>query len=884
MLFRGRQFDADLLDEMRLHRELRERDELERGNSATGARYAAQRRFGNDLVLREESRDMWGWTWLTELGQDLRYGLRMLRKSPAFTVTALLSLAMGIGANAAIFSLIDALLLRTLPVRDPQQLVQVMCIQQGRSIDSLSYPAIRALQERADGFSGISGFSGSGFNAGLSGDIERTPGAWVSGNFYQTLGVAAALGRVLAPADDSPGATPVAVLSYSYWERKFGRDPGVLGKTLLIEGTPVAIVGVSAKGFSGANVGAAADLTLPLAAAAMVFPERNMLRVNSEWLRVLARPKPGVSTARAKAQLAAIWPSIIQDIVGPIQNPERRAALLRSSLDVERGGTGWSYLRETFSEPLLLLQAAVALLLLVACANIASLLLSRGASRSREIAVRSAIGAGRSRLLRQLLTEGVLLALLGAALGVLFAYAGDRVLLNVFATGATGPLVLDLKPDARILGFTITLALLTGVLSGLLPALRISGLQPGSVLKGGMQNPSNRHGWLASSLVIGQISLSLPLLMAAGLFVRTLENLRNLDTGFQSDGVLLVNLDARHAGYQNARLLNLYRDLLERVRVLPGVMSASLSANTPLSGGIWSESILLEGQAPQSGEGLSAHFNTVAPRYFATMRTPLLLGRDFTMRDDEGAPPVAIVKQAFVREYLQGRNPLGVHVSVQNSPDSQNMAVVGVVGDTVSFDLREPAPPFVYAPYLQNAKSAGSATIEFRAGGSLLATANSVRAAIRQRLPNTAVTILPYGEQVERTLVREKLVATLASLFGAMSLGLAAVGLYGLVAYTVTRQTHEIGVRMALGASRLQVLSMVLRAALALVATGTLIGLPLSFTVSTLISKMLFGVRPTDPVNAIVVSGLLLVVASVAACLPASRASSVDPMEALRYE
>ena len=884
MLLRRGRFNADLDEEMRLHRELREQEQIERGLPPAEAHYAAQRRFGNDLVLREESRDMWGWSWLAELGQDIRYGLRMLRKNPAFTATALLSLAIGIGANTAIFSLIDALLLRMLPVRDPQQLVQVICILQGHRIDSLSYPAIRALQERTDQFSGISGFSGAAFNAGLPGAVEKTPGAWVSGNFYQTLGVAAALGRTLAPADDLPGAVPVAVLSYRYWERKFGCDPGVLGKTLLIEGTPIAIVGVSAKGFTGANVGEAADITLPLAAASTVFPERNMLAVNSEWLRVLARPKPGVSTAQAKAQLVAIWPSITQDIAGPIRNPERREVLLKSSLDLERGGTGWSYLRMTFSEPLLLLQAAVALLLLVACANVADLLLSRGTSRSREIAVRSAIGAGRSRLLRQLLTEGVMLALLGAALGVLLAYAGDRILLNVFATGATGPVVLELNPDARILGFTITVALLTGLLSGLLPALQTTAVQPGSVLKGGMQNLSSRHRWLASSLVIGQVSLSLLLLMAAGLFVRTLENLRYLDTGFQSDGVLLVNLDARHAGYQNARLLDLYRDLLERVSALPGVTSASLSANTPLSGGIWSGSILLEGQSPQSGGGLSAHFNTVAPGYFATMRTPLLLGRDFTMRDDAGAPPVAIVNEAFVKEYLHGRNPLGVHVSVHNSPDSQNMEVIGVVGDTVSFDLRDPAPPFVYVPYLQDVKSAGFATIELRARGSLLATANLVRAAIRQRLSNTAVTILPYGEQVERTLVREKLVATLASLFGAISLALAAVGLYGLIAYTVTRRTHEIGVRIALGANRVQVLWMVLRAALALVAIGILIGLPISFAVSSLVSKMLFGLKPTDLANAAEVAGLLAAVATVAAYLPARRASSVEPMEALRYE
>ena len=384
--------------------------------------------------------------------------------------------------------------------------------------------------------------------------------------------------------------------------------------------------------------------------------------------------------------------------------------------------------------------------------------------------------------------------------------------------------------------------------------------------------------------MVGQVSLSLVLLMAGGLFVRTLENLRNLDQGFQSDGVLLVNLDARHAGYRDAKLVALYGELLERLSASPGVTSASLSANTPLSGGIWSGSILLEGQAPRSGGGPSAHFNTVAPRYFATMRTPLLLGRDFARSDDADAPPVAIVNEAFVKLYLRGRNPLGVRVSAQDSPDAQNMEVVGVVGDVVSFDLREAAPPFVYMPYFQHAKTAGFATIELRVRGPLGGVADAARRSIHDRLSNTAVTILPFGEQIERALEPERLVAALASLFAAISLGLAAVGLYGLVAYTVTRQTHEIGVRMALGANQVGVLWMVLRAALALVGAGLLVGLPISFAASTLVSKMLFGLKPTDLTNTILVSGLLLIVAALAAYLPARRAANLDPMVALRCE
>jgi putative ABC transport system permease protein len=818
------------------------------------------------------------------LAKDLRYALRQLRKSPGFTAIAVMTLAIGIGANTAIFSLIDALLLRMLPVSDPQQLVQVLSIQDGRRIDSLSYPAIRALQERADRFSGISGFSGAVFNAGPPGAIERTPGAWVTGNFYQTLGVAPALGRTLIPLDDVPGATPVAVITYRYWKGKYNRDPGVLGKELLVEGTPVVIVGVSGEGFSGANVGEAADITLPLAAAPIVFPERQMLEANSQWLRVLARPKPAISAVQAKAQLVAIWPQIMRDTVGSIRIPERRAVLLRSTLDLERGSTGWSYLRNTFTKPLLLLMTLVVLLLLVACANVANLLFSRGTARGREIAVRSAMGAGRWRLLRQLLTEGMLLSLLGAALGVLLAYAGDRILLNLLATGTIRPLALDVHPDTQILGFTTVVALITGMLATLVPAMRMTALRPGCALKSGAGEQSVGRGRLASYLMVGQVSLSLVLLMTAGLFVRTLENLRNLDQGFQSSGVLLVNLDARHTGYRDTRLVGLYGELLERLSALPGVTSASLSANTPLSGGIWTESILMEGQVPRSGGGLRAHFNTVAPRYFATMRTPLLLGRDFARSDDADAPLVAVVNEAFVRLYLRGRNPLGVRVSVQDSPDAQNMEVVGVVGDMVSFDFREAAPPFVYVPYFQHAKSAGFATIELRVRGPLAGVADAVRRSIHDRLSDTAVTILPFVEQIERALEPERMVAALASLFGAISLGLAAVGLYGLVAYTVSRQTHEIGVRMALGANHVGVLWMVLRAALALVGVGLLVGLPISFAASTLVSKMLFGLKPTDLTNAILVSGLLLIVAALAAYLPARRAAKLDPMMALRCE
>jgi predicted permease len=855
--------------ERRIERELQAHLELEAEELRTAgmppeeAALAARRGLGNQALTQEEVRAVWSWTALEQVLQDVRYAWRTLRNHPGFSAAAVLSLALGIGANTAIFSLIDALLLRSLPVRNPGELVQLELVELGRHGNSFGYPTIGALAARTDVFAGLCGFTAATFNLTGTDPAERVPGAWVTGGYYPTLGVEALAGRLLAPDDDRPGRPPVAVLSYDYWASRFGRDFGVVGRTIQIEGQPVQIVGVSQRGFSGANVGDAANLTLPLAALVQLLPERApQLESGSQWLRVLARPLPGISLAQAKARLAVIWPQMAVIATTPRMNAKRRAVILASTIDLIPGGSGFSYLRSQFRQPLIVL------------------LLVRGTARSKEIALRFAIGAARGRIVRQLLTESLMLSVAGAALGMALAGLASRLLVTLFSNGRRDRILLDLHADSTVLLFTTGIALVTGILFGLAPALRATAAGPGPALKADSGARGRGRSRLLGPVVVLQVALSLVLLIGAGLFAGTLRNLQNVNPGFRHEGVLLVNVDARRAGYQGARLAALYQDLLQRFGRLPGVLSASLSGNTPLSGGIWSEAVTINGQPATE----SAHFNNVAPRFFEAMGTPLLYGRDFTERDGPNGPAVAIVNQAFVRRYLPEGNPLGRQFSTAGVKGM--IEIVGVVGDTVSQSLRQSAPPAVYLPYFQDSAMIAFASYEIRAGGSLTQTAALVREELRRALPRIAAQVQVQGltEQVEHTLIQERLLAALGTSFGALALILAAVGLYGLLAYTVSRSTGEIGIRMALGAQRGEVLWGVLKGALGLLAWGLALGVPAAWAGSRLISSMLFGLTATDPLVVAGASVVLAATAMAAAFVPARRASRVDPMVALRYE
>ena len=729
--------ERDLTREVSSHLTLLQDEFQRRGVSVEEARLAARRAFGGVEQAKEVQRDARSLRWLSDLWQDVRYASRDLARHPGFALATILILALGIGANTGIFSLIDSLLLRTLPVPEPHRLVQILLIVRGRPGDSLSYPVVRALQEQPDLFAGVCGFSGASFSAGPRGAAERTTGAWFSGGCFHALGIQPFMGRLLQPEDDSPGAAPAAIISYGFWERRLARDPLVIGQPILLDGRPVPIVGVTARGFTGAEVGWVADVTLPLATIPAMQPGSALLEANQQWLRVLARLRPGGSAEHAQVRLTAVWPQLRQYAVTPAMQAERREVLMNSTVAVVPGGTGWSDLRRQFARPLTVLMGGVVLILLVACANVANLLLARAAARRREFALRLAIGAGRGRLVRQLLTESLLLSGCAGALGVLIPYGSSHFLLRLLSTGSLNVVALDVAPNARIFGFTSAVAFATAVLFGLIPAFNATALEPGLALTERSQ-PMMRGSRLTAALLVAQVALSLILMSGAGLFVRTLHNLATFDSGFTHAGVLLVRFDPRKEGYTGARLTELYADLLDRFGRITGIRGVSLSTNTPLSGGIYSQGARLD-----SAGGIgTVHTNYVSPRYFETLRTPILIGRDFTARDDDRAAKVVIVNESFVRRAVGDTQPLGRSISLESAPEElQHLEIVGVVKDAISYSLREPPPAAVYLPLFQHpARQTVPGTFEVRTEDPVV-VGSALRAEIRSRLPDTAIVI-----------------------------------------------------------------------------------------------------------------------------------------------
>jgi predicted permease len=764
--------------------------------------------------------------------------------------------------------LIDALMLRWLPVRDPKGLLQLKV--QG-PIDSLSYPIVRLLADQKEVFSGVAGFSGWSFNIGSAGFISKVPGAMVTGDYYETLGLNPVLGRLLAPYDDQPGAPPVAVISYGYWKRQFGGDPGTIGQTLRVNGVPVTIVGISPSGFTGANVGSIADITMASAALPLVNPEAAaLLEPGNFWLHALVRLQPGIPIAQAKARLATVWPQISERVIPAAWPPDRKKGIANAKFEFNPGGAGWTYLREVFRKPLLVLMGVVVLVLLIACANVANLLLARAAARQKEIAVRLAIGAGRSRVIRQLLTESTILSLIGAGLGLVLVWPSTRFLVNMMSN-ARMEIALDLTPNWHVLGFTTAVAIATGILFGLAPAFQITAAEPSPVLKSDARNRSRTR--LLSSLVSIQVALSLLLLIGAGLFVRTLQNLQNVDPGFRREGVLLVELEGRRSAIPE--------QLLETVRRVPGVASASVSTHTPLNGSTWSEPAVPSGQTlPQND---NAYFIGAGPRFFETMRTPLLAGREFTEHDAKDNPPVAVVNEAFARRFFPNQNPLGQHLSAVVRRRPTDLEIIGVAKNTNLRGLRAMPPPTVYLAYSQLTGDFPS-TLEIRASGSVGQVASAIQKEIQRKLPDTPIEVRGLSAQVDAAMVQERMMATLAGGFGALALILACVGLYGLLNYSVARRTKEIGIRMALGARQTHVIGMEIRSAVRLVMLGMVLGLPAAWVLSRWIKSLLFGLTPTDPATIAAAAILLSAAALMAAYLPARRASRVDALTALRHE
>jgi putative ABC transport system permease protein len=825
---------------------------------------------------------MLGMLRLERLLGDVRYALRTLRSNLGFTCVAVLTLALGIGANTAIFTLIDSLLLRSLPVPQPQELVRIRSVGGRGQSDNFSYAIVDAFSERKNIFSGVAGFNRTTFNVGQPGSLTRVNGAWVTGEYYTTLAIRPALGRLLGPADDTVGAPPAAVLSYSYWQRQYAGDAAIIGQTLPIGGVAVTIVGVSPRGFSGTTVERPAEITIAVAALPQIEPVNALLlSPGNFWLIVLARPSPGLSTEAAAARLAVEWPEIADQNLSREWPPAIRQETIDLKLELVPGATGHSALRAPFQQPLVVLMGIVALVLLIACANVANLLLARGAARERELGVRVAVGAGGGHIVRQLLTESALLSVVGAALGIWLAFVASRFLVDVFVVGV-GPVVLDVTPSLHVLGFTAAVAVATTLLFGLAPALRAARTAPVRALRGD-SGPARAAPRLAGVLAAAQIALSLLLLVGAGLFVQTLENLRAVDAGFLDEGVLVADVDARRERLSGPALLAFYETLLERVRALPGVASASLSSNVPLSGSSSSNAIVPLGQALPERD--NAQVIDVMPGFFDTLGTRILSGRDVNAAD-VGSSRVALINAAYAARYFAGRNPLGERLT-NNAQGASPIEIVGVVEDAVANSLRAPPRPTVYYSYAQHAASGEfifNTTLSVRVSGSFATAAGALRAELARQFPSATVEVRALTEQVDRALQRERLMATLAGGFGVLGLLLACIGIYGLFSYNVARRTREFGIRIALGARQGGVVRLAVAGAIKLLVAGLVVGVPAALAASRWVESMLFGLQPMVPVVVVSAAVLLACAALAAAYLPARRAARVDPVVALRLE
>jgi predicted permease len=863
-------------DEIRDHLDREIEANLTRGMPPDEARRQARLAFGNLALTQEDSRAVWTWAWLEHVYQDSRYAFRTLRKSPGFTATAVLTLSLGIGANTAIFALIDALMLRSLPVPAAQQLLQVAMTPAGAResmySDSLSYPVVRALTEQRDLFDGVGGFSTFTFNAGPPENVRRTPGAFVTGGFYEAMGLVPAAGRLLTRDDDEIAAPLVAVITHGYWERTFARDHRIIGQPYQVNGRAVTIVGVTPPGFTGAHVGWVADLTLPASAVAQLRPElSSLLGPGNIWLRVLARPRPGVSIDQTAAALTARWPHLSPVAIAPSFTPERRAGIENARFTLRSGATGWTNLRDLFRQPLYVLMTLVGLVMLIACANVAGLLLARSTVRQKEIAIRLALGAGRGRLVRQLLTESVLLSLGSGVLGLCLAGFLSRYLIGLLSTGPL-QVTFDLTTTWQILAFATALAVATAMAFGLAPAWQATARRQLDGLKGA--GGHSLRGRLLPSVVAAQVALCLVLLVGAGLFIRTLQNLRSVNAGFEQEGVLLVDLAGERPPV-------FYREAVENVQRLPGVVSASVSTNTPLSGAGWSEKVTIGGRT----QDREPAFLAISSGYFETLRIPLLRGRHFSASDEGPRATVAIVNETFARRFFPQREALGEHFAATVQGPATGLEIVGVVSDVIANDLRTAPPPTVYVPYFQvQVMSQNFSTLQVRAAGSLARLTDAIRRDLQPRMPGTPVEVRPLSAQVDSASVRERLVTTLASGLGVVALVLVAVGLYGLLAYGVAARSKEIGIRVALGANPRSVVALVLHQGLLLTLGGILMGVAGAAALSRFVEGMLFGLRPLDPMTFIGVSGLLAAVALAASCIPARRATRVDPLVSIRAE
>jgi predicted permease len=877
-LFRRAQADQQLDDELRDHLERKTEEYVAKGMSPQEARRRVRLDLGGIEQTKEKCRDARRVNWIQDFVQDLHFSLRVLRKSPGFTTVAVLTLALGIGANTAIFTMTNGLMLHALPVRDPGQLVEILHHYPGEPEPGFNGFSWDAYQIMRDGNHVLSHLIIGSLNVyvvrGHGLESQTVFGGNVGGSYFETLGVQPAIGRLIGPQDTDADSSAVAVVSWSFWKSRFNLNPAIVGQKITANDTPLTIIGVTQRGFYGLSNQAQQDIWLPFSLGDRSSP--------GFAVGLLGRLKPGVSIRQARADLATLFQTAVDR---PDGGPFER----RMELRIEPAGNGVTTpLSQMLSTPLTALMATVGLLLLLSCANLAGLLLARGASRYHEMAVRVCLGAARVRLLRQTLTESLLLSLVGGVVGIFLAYFVADALIRVFASGR---FILGLpvhfealkNPDAHVLLFTGAIALLTGLLCGAAPAISssntipASGLQPGSRI-----GETKRQRLFGKSLVASQVALSLVLVSLAGLFVAYLSHLRNINLGFERNNLLLVTLDFAHSGYNAAQFSHRSQELVMRLDAIPGVGSATFSDRSPMEGPRASSFAFAEDHPEKR---IQASINYIAPDYFETYGTPFLAGRDFSARDQAG-PRIAIINEAAARDCFGNENPIGRHITLSHitlTKGDKTYEVVGVVGDAKYNDLQQPAPPTIYANLLQEGFLGSQLAIRTRTDpGGVASAVRQTEAAVLKTVP--IVRIMGMNEQIDSTIVPQRLLATLSAGFGALGALLAVIGLYGLLAYTVAWRTHEIGVRMALGAAGTDVMRIVLRDALWMVCGGLAIGAPLAFWGKRVAASLIPDLPVAGPLPIVVAAAIMIAVGLIAAYLPARRAMRVDPMVALRYE
>ena len=829
---------------------------------------------------------------------DVRYALRSFRKSPVFVAVAVLSLALGIGANTAIFTLIDQVLLRLLPVKDPQQLVLLWGRGQhygsNNGPNKLSYPMYEDFRDKNQVFSGMFCRNDMQFSLNFEGKTEHISGELVSGTYFPVLGVGAAVGRVFNPSDDqNPGGEPYAVLSYRYWISRFAGDPRVIGKKLILNGYPFTVVGVSQAGFDGTDPTRSPQIRVPVVMKLEVdqLGFYDLKKRRARWVNVYGRLKPGVSMEQAKAGLQPLMHQMldmeVQDKDFAKAAPETKQAFLKMWLDLLPASKGRSYLREQFSNSLLVLMAIVGLVLLIACANVANLLIARATARQKEIAVRLALGAGRGQIVSQLLVESLLLSLAGGAAGLLLAIWIDESLVSFLPTGATNTLAISATPDWRILLFTLAVSLGTGIIFGLVPALQATRPDLAPTLKDevGAITSTSSIG-LRKTLVVAQVTLSLLLLIGAGLFIRSLKNLKGIDPGFTTRNLLTFFIDAPLNGYKPERSRAIYRQIYESLNGLPGVEAASMAVMAVMEGSEWDNSISVEGYRAKPNEWIESYMNYVSPGYFKAMDVPILMGRDFRPSDeDPKAPKVCLINEKLAKKYFPEGRAVGRHIGMGGDPGTKtDIEVIGIFRDMKYEGMRDEVPIETIQPFEQMEFTLGM-NVYIRTARDPEQMFSAARHAVQQidaTLP--VVDMKTLEKQVDNSLVTERLVATLSSAFGVLATLLASIGLYGVMAYTVARRTREIGIRMALGAATGDVVWLVMKEVLVLVAVGIVLGLGASWGLTRYVQRQLYGIQPNDLMTIVLATIGIAFVALAAGYVPARRATRVDPIRALRWE